>query len=109
MTKIRKLLRMNPVLEDIVVYHDLKDNLITLRYMDGSEIKSNIKIIDGKAQLVPLFTETETELLLLAMIDIKELWEKSKPGQMDPKQHVEITEHYDSMIDKLKTTLVWEK
>ncbi len=47
-----------------------------------------------------VFTETEAELLMLAMIEVKELWEKSEPGKMSPQHHTQVAENYQSIIDK---------
>ncbi len=87
-----------------VAYHNTEDGLIHLKNEDGSDIVSNVSIVDGIAVVKDLWlslTETEAELLTLMVIDIKELWDRADPGKMTKKDHNQIGVHYQSIIDKM--------
>lgn len=53
-------------------------------------------------QLNVVLTETEAELLLLAIIEIKEKWDASPNGEMKSEHHREIGNNYASIIDKVR-------
>ena len=48
------------------------------------------------------FTEPESELLLLAIIELKEKWDKQVPDDMRWEHWKEISSNYESIINKVK-------
>lgn len=47
------------------------------------------------------FTETESQLLMLAIIEIKEKWDASQKENINFKYHKEISDNYESIIEKI--------
>lgn len=48
-------------------------------------------------------TETEAELLILGVIEIKNAWDNNTNSEMKKEHHAEISQCYQSIIEKLET------
>jgi len=48
------------------------------------------------------FTESESELLLLAIIEIKQKWDSASHNDMKEEHWREISNNYDSIINKVR-------
>lgn len=53
-------------------------------------------------QIIVTFTETQAELLMLAIIEVKKIWDKKDNNQMSKKNYSDISKNLQSIIDKVK-------